>query len=245
METKAKIGAASLGSTDSTVIETQNQYHLNDKTRVQHIARAKLIVDYITGLEPAKGIPATVVSEMTAGKDAAVAAFQVISDKDHAAPVDYRHANDCFANLHALLTNLTNHYFKVPPFTEQELQEMGFIKNSTISTAKPVPVGSCFLKAENTAPGQIRLRCFEVPGSLSDVKGGRKGIMVRSQRRKAQDPCQTNVLLLGDVDVCGRMRLIKEYGGESTGDVVDFSVAFKNGSGETGPFSPVASVIIG
>ncbi|GHV77605.1 hypothetical protein AGMMS49942_24260 [Spirochaetia bacterium] len=224
--------------------EKEPGYHWDAKNRVQKLAKTKQCLDVVNVRGPAMLVPTAVSDALAASWALTNGAYAKIGDRGHATHVDRIACNAAFANMNALFDNFKNRYCKIPPCTEADIADMGLIENSTNRKAKGKPVSSCYCTVDNTAPGQIRVSVFLKEGSLVDPPGTLKGMVIRFLARNSGDPCQNDPQLLSDVVFCGGMHKNLDLGVLNIGKVVDISVAFKNGSEETGPWSPVISIVL-
>jgi hypothetical protein len=212
--------------------------------RVKLLAKADQYEVLISNKGIAMGIPTLTSDAFGDALGNAKTAHAKVLDKDHCRHVDYLACDQCFGTLTGLMLDLQDRYFKIPPCTQGDLDDVECVAKVLTNEPKPKPVGSCYCSVKHTAPGQIVVFAHELEGSLPDVPGSRKGIMVRSALRSDGEPRQDNPELLTRVDLCGGMKKPVDYGAANAGKTGDVSVAYKNGSGETGPFSPVVSFIL-
>jgi hypothetical protein len=224
--------------------EQESQYHLKAKNREEELENAPLINDMLVLKGDAKGVDEDVREAISLGISVATAAHNKVKDKEHVnatARFAWHEASD---KLHVLLVNFIHRFCKIPPWEEQDFEDMGMVRNSTNKKKRPTPVGSIYPTIDHTGAGQFVVYGKVQEGSLVDPPGVRKGMVIRSLLRKVEDPRQIIPGLLSDVTFCGGMRKVVNYGPENVSMVADISIALKNGSGETGPFSKAISVVL-
>jgi hypothetical protein len=245
-ETEAAVtetGAVTETDDEETEETKDSEWHWPGTTHPEKKAEYSQVSTVIENDGDAMEVPASVQTINLAGCAKVNAAFDKAQDKNHASHLDRVACDRAFAEHDKFLANLKKRYFNIPPCTRLNLENMGLVENSTNREVNPVPRGTCFPSADNVGRGQITIITNKQPGCLSDKPHSLKGTMILSKVRKSTDPVTTREEM-NRVHLAGGKKTAMDCGAEHVGMVLDVCIAYKNGSGQTGPFSEVYSFVL-
>jgi hypothetical protein len=212
------------------------QLHWKRMTRVEKLAMYRSVNTLIETRGSDIDVPAAVQTANLASFAVVDAAFLKVQDKYLVNQKDRLACTKAFANHDAFLESFKNRYCLIPPCEWADLESIGLIKNNPDRKAKGTPKATCYPTGSNGGEGQLTITGHKAKDSLDDPPGTDKGMVVRYQERAFSDPYQGDQTKFTRMGLSGGMSVLLDYGAESVGMVVDVSIAFKNGSGQTGPF---------
>jgi hypothetical protein len=214
------------------------------------MARNWISIINAPGTTPPWGIPPAQVTEFVTLFDAAEAALLKASSDTERTKVVTAQCSAAFKDLVAKLRFIKKHYFLAPPLTETDLAGLGLKPEDTVHTPIPRPDGQVTGDVGYPAAHMLELSNFRPLGAPSsdprsdyavDIHIGIVGGVGPYAIEAPPDPQHGGKLPFARTIRRRRERFDLEG---NSGKTAWFSLAYRNGKGQIGPFCPAFSAII-
>jgi hypothetical protein len=228
-------------------------------TRVGQLAMAKAWIAVLAEKAADWNITTAEKTALSAAATAAEAALEKCLDTASRTHVDSVACNTAFKAMIALMRDMKNRHFFMPPLTPEDFAALG-LKVPGENPADPIadPTGIPSGEFVHTGSGQVTVHLKRAAGSIEAVNRADYGVALRigvmppggATVEEARAPKRYLMKVPTDTEELAQNRFtrrakeIVDFPAAEIGSTAYFSFRYENGAGGRGPWSPVVSVVI-